>query len=116
MAEVDFSPKPFSNLTWAVTLLKEPMNVIMVMNIINNKLGAFWCISTVHESHYSLVETSYGQLNIKAFTRHCPIIVVNRALMNIIKCCYLDVLTSLINPLNPTVHFWYITLRTTQKR
>ena len=67
MAEVDFSLKPFSNLTWAVTLLKEPMNVIMVMNLINNKLGAFWCISTVHKSHYSLVETSYGQLNIKSF-------------------------------------------------
>ena len=42
----------------------------------------------------------------KAFTWHCPIIVVNRAPMNIIKCCFLGVLTSLLNPLNPIVHFW----------
>ena len=30
----------------------------------------------------------------KAFTQHCQIIVVNRALMNIIKCCFVGVLTS----------------------
>ena len=29
VAEVDLSPKPFSNPTWAVTLFKGPMNVIM---------------------------------------------------------------------------------------
>ena len=29
VAEVDFSPKPFSNPTWAVPLFKGPMNVIM---------------------------------------------------------------------------------------
>ena len=88
MAEVDLSPKPFPNPTWVVTLFKGPMNVIMAMNIINNKLGTFWCILTGHESHYSLVETSNSQLG--------PIIVVNRALMNIIKCCFLGVLTSLL--------------------
>ena len=29
MTEVDLSPKPCSNPTWAVTLFKGPMNVIM---------------------------------------------------------------------------------------
>ena len=29
VAEVDLSPKPFSKRTWAVTLFKGPMNVIM---------------------------------------------------------------------------------------
>ena len=33
---------------------------------------------------------------LKAFTQHCLIIVVNRALMNIIKCCFLGVLTLLL--------------------
>ena len=33
---------------------------------------------------------------LKAFTQHCLIIVVKRALMNIIKCCFLGVLTSLL--------------------
>ena len=32
----------------------------------------------------------------QAFTQHCPIIVINRALMNIIKSCFLGVLTSLL--------------------
>ena len=48
-----------------------------------------------------------ANLVFKAFTQHCPIIVVNRALIYIIKCCFLGVLTSLlINPLNPIVQFW----------
>ena len=29
LAEVDLSPKPFSNPTWSVTLFKGPMNDIM---------------------------------------------------------------------------------------
>ena len=29
VTEVDLSPKPCSNFTWAVTLFKGPMNVIM---------------------------------------------------------------------------------------
>ena len=66
VVEVDLSPKPFSNPTWAVTLCKGPMNVIMAMNIISNKLDSFWCIVTGHESHYSLVETSNGQLGIQS--------------------------------------------------
>ena len=43
----------------------------------------------------------------KAFTGHCPIIVVNRALMNIIKSCFFFLCIDFtINPLNPIVHFW----------
>ena len=37
---------------------------LWAMNIIKNKLGAFWYILAGHESHYSLVETSNGQLSI----------------------------------------------------
>ena len=55
MGEVELSPKPFSNFTWAVTCIKGPMNVIMG-----------YCILTAHESHYSLVETSNGQLSIQS--------------------------------------------------
>ena len=39
---------------------------LWAMNIINNKLGACWCILTGHESHYSLVATSNGQLGIQS--------------------------------------------------
>ena len=39
---------------------------LWAMNIINNKLGTFWCVETAHESHYSLVETSKGQLGIQS--------------------------------------------------
>ena len=62
MAEVDFSPKPFSNLNWAVTLFKGPMNFVMGYE----SLTISWCISAGHESHYSLVETSNGKLSIQS--------------------------------------------------
>ena len=52
---------------------------LWAMNIINNKLGTFWCVETAHgqshetayyrpevDSHYSLVETSKGQLGIQS--------------------------------------------------
>ena len=36
-----------------------------------------------HESHYSLVEKAMANSAFKAFTGHCPTMVINRALVNI---------------------------------
>ena len=64
---------------------------------INEQLGTVWCVETGHELHYSLVETNSGQLSILSpYSQHCPVVVVNRALMNIIKCCFLCLLTLLL--------------------
>ena len=40
------------------------------------------------ESHYTLVETNSGQLGILIPYPTHPVVVVNTALMNIIKCCF----------------------------
>ena len=60
VTEVDLSPKPCFNPTWAVTLFKGPKNVIMGYEISLTRILAG------HESHYRLVETSNGQLGIQS--------------------------------------------------
>ena len=54
-----------------------------------------WRDGTGHESHYTLVVTSNDRLSIQRLNS-TPIIVGNIALMNIIKCCFLSVPTSLL--------------------
>ena len=48
------------------------------------------------ESHYSLAETNSGQLSTLSPHPIHPVVVVSRALMNIIKCYFLGLLTSLL--------------------
>ena len=66
---------------------------LWVMNLINNELVHFGAFRLVMNLITALQRQAMAN-SFKAFTRHCPIIVVKRALMNIIKCCFLVVLTS----------------------
>ena len=61
MAKVHLSPKPLFDLVWVVSGLRISL---WTMNLIKKQLATVSYIGTGHESHYSFVETSSGQLSI----------------------------------------------------
>lgn len=72
------------------------------MNMINKELGANWWLGLV--MNLIAGDTQWPTQYSKT-AGHCLFILVNRALINVIKCYFLGVLTSpLINPLNTIVH------------
>ena len=98
VTELDLSPKPFSNLIWAVTLFMGPMKVIMGYEYYQQSVGYIlmpsdWSWITLQPCRDKQCPSRYS----KPLLGTGPIIVVNRTLMNIIKCCFLGLLTSLLN-------------------
>ena len=72
MAEVCLRPKLLSDPAWVITHSK------WAMNLINTQSGTVGSIGTGHESQYSLVKHSSGQLSILS-PQHCPVVVVKQS-------------------------------------
>ena len=82
MAEVGLNPKPLSNFTLAVTHFSGIKNALLAMNLINN-CWYHLCIGLVMNLITALWRKAVANSAFKAFTGHCPTMVINRALVNI---------------------------------